>query len=106
MFNYQRTVGKVFYRMTKELVNMWCPYFLMKADSILFPKVEKTLTRLTETGITRGTEKRHFPKPLKSIEEEPLKPLALDSFMLGFIVWAIGLAAALVVFLTERYWKP
>ena len=66
-------------------------------------KIEKILGRMTDTGIMKRAEKYHYPTPLKTIEEEPLKPQSLDSFMLGFIIWIVGLILASISFLAERY---
>ena len=99
MFKYQRTEGRVFYRIGRQVVNIWAPYLLFKSDSILSSKIEKTLWRITETGIMDRVDQIHFPTPLKTIEEEPLKPLSLDSFVFGFIIWLIGLTLASISFI-------
>ena len=80
--------------------------FIMKDDNIFSDKISHAILRMTETGILDTVFRQHVPTMLKTIDEgEPLKPLKLDSFMLGFIIWIIGLISAIIVFLAERYWK-
>ena len=102
MYLYQKKEGKIYFDISPSVLIKNVYGLMMSQDNTFAQKWFEIMMRLDDTGISQHLFRQHFPIPLEQQEEEELKPLALDSLVLGFIIWAFGIFFGLAAFSYER----
>ena len=100
---HQKSNGKTPFHISTHKFSYGFRTWDIKQGNIYREKLERTIVRMTDTGLKDAIWRKYYQKEMKAItEDENEKPLDMEhGIYLARILWTVGMFLAFLCFLVE-----